>query len=277
MKRIVAICAIGMFVFTSYVFAGGVGDCTQPIRTTSKYWGIGGAGEVNYVSDRYNDLENSSGSKDMKINDQTQVYGKLIIGIVDYFNLYLKAGGTHYDVEYVDRQDGLTYKVKVQDGIYAGAGFNGLLPVWKLKCIPATFGVGLDVQGNFSNNDINSMQRGNQDVRLNKGSFFVVDGQNSLYLTCKYDFDKLQSAIIPYVGAYQSWIVAGSAKNVSWSGGTSVIGVNKENKTIPPAYDVLGFGVLVGVDVDVAKFVNLNVEGRFVGETALTAGATLKF
>ena len=43
------------------------------------------------------------------------------------------------------------------------------------------------------------------------------------------------------------------------------------------AFDILSFGMLLGLDVNVAKYVTFNVEGRFIGETAITTGATVKF
>ncbi len=73
------------------------------------------------------------------------------------------------------------------------------------------------------------------------------------------------------------WLFKKAAKDISYTPGRGVVGVSVENKTIPPAYDFLGFGVLVGIDIEITKYVNLNVEGRFVGETALTTGATVKF
>jgi len=276
-RSIASFIAMFSIFLCAEAFAGGAGDCVQPLRTTTKFLGVGGAFEYNYVNSRYNHLNNPQGPKDMSVKDVSQVYGKFSIGLFDYLNFYLKAGAENYNVEYTNRVDGLHYKLKLRDGIYAGMGLNGLFPVWKLEALPLTFGAGFDVQGNFSHNDIKSMERNREDVNLNKGTFYAVDGQNSLYLTCKFDVEKWHTAIVPYVGGYHSWIVAGSAENISYKPGASVPNVFVENKSIPPAYDVLSFGVLVGVDVDIAKYVNLNIEGRFVGETALTTGATIKF
>ncbi|MBI5144337.1 MAG: hypothetical protein HZA30_04645, partial [Candidatus Omnitrophica bacterium] len=102
-----------------------------------------------------------------------------------------------------------------------------------------------------------------------------VDGQNSVYLTCKYDIDAIKTSIVPYIGGYHSWIVVGTAETLSYS--STITGIPYDEEDYQAAFDVTSFGVLVGVDVDVAEFVNLNVEGRFIGETAITTGATIKF
>lgn len=271
-RKILCLVVALSFLGCTYAFAGGAGNCTQPLRKTTKYLGAGAAFEYNYVGERMNDLDNKSGPKSMTVEHISQVYGKVSVGLFDYFNIYGKIGGSNYDLKFVDRPMDATMEIKLHDGLYTGGGINALLPITEMKNL--TLGIGADIQGNFYYNSVKEIIRGGQNATGIGGSFYGIDGQNSLYLTCKYDIEKLQASIIPYVGGYHSWIVVGTLTPLTYE--TRASGY-VDKKHFNPAFDVLSFGLLVGVDLDIAKFINLNVEGRFIGETALTTGATIKF
>ena len=253
-------------------FAGGAGNCVQPLRKTTEDIGVGGAFEYNYVDDRMNELENKWGPRSMKVKHLNQVYGKVVIGLFDNFNIYGKIGGSNYDLEFVDTPQDATMAIDLDNGLYTGAGINALFKITEFEKL--SFGIGADVQGNFFYNDVQGITRSGQTATGVSGSFYGIDGQNSIYLTCRYDIESLKTSIVPYVGGYHSWIVVGTAKKLTYE--TARTGyVDKEH--FQAAYDPLSFGLLLGVDVDVAKYVNLNVEGRLIGETAITTGATIKF
>lgn len=273
MRRIVVLALIFIFLASSSAFAGGAGNCVKPIRTTTKFLGVGAAFEYNYMNKRMNELDNVDGIRKAKVKQVNQLYGKGTIGIGDYINLYGKAGGANYDLEFKQKTTDWLMSIKLQDGIYTGGGFNVLVPVWEWDCL--SFGIGLDVQGNGSLNDVKTITVDGLDATSVGGKMYELDGQNSLYLTCEYDIEQFKTRIIPYVGGYHSWMVVGTAEKLTYYVEREDIKYIK--KHYPAAYDVLSFGVLVGVDVDIADYVNLNVEGRFVGETALTTGATIKF
>jgi hypothetical protein len=272
MYRIAAVSFSILCIAATTVFAGGAGDCVTPIKTTTKYVGVGAAFEYNYVDERMEDLENKWGPRAMKLTDTNQIYGKLIIGVCDYVNLYGKIGGGNYKLSFVDTPQDATMVIKLKDGLYTGCGFNGLYPVMKVGQVD--LGIGGDMQANYSLNDVKSITRSSEVGQNPSGSFYRIDGQTSLYLTGKYEIEKWQTAIIGYIGGYQSWAVCGTQKGLYYT--TPSAGyIDKEN--YQAGYDFTSFGVMVGLDLDVAKYVNLNIEGRFIGETALTTGATVKF
>lgn len=272
MVRITGIIFLILCIAAPTAFAGGAGNCIEPIRKTTKYLGVGAGVGYNFVSDRMNKMENKRGARDMELKNISQIYGKGIVGLGDYVNLYGKAGGTNYDLKFVAQSQNATMEIGLQDGLYTGVGLNALFPITKID--PVSIGIGFDIQGNFSYNKVSSIKRSGQTARSIGGAFYSVDGQNSLYLTCKYDVEKIYTSFIPYIGGYQSWAVAGTAEPLSYD--TTSTGY-VYHKHFQGAYDVLSFGLLVGVDVDVAKYIALNVEGRFIGETAITTGATVKF
>lgn len=267
-KKVLCFGMVALFLVCTSAFAGGSGNCVLPIKTTTDDRGIGAAFEYNYISKRLMDLNDTWGPKDSKIQDVSQVYGKILYGLSDSQNLYVNIGAAHYDLEFEDEEK--TASVKMLNGPYAGVGLNGLFPmmeVWELD-----IGVGYDVQANSFFNGVKEAERAGKTSTDEDGWCYAVDGQESIYLTFKYDNDYLKTLIVPYVGAYHSWIVVGTLDNISYKTSDGEFGEN-----ITALFDVLSFGVVLGVDVDVAKFISFNVEGRFIGETAVTTGATIKF
>ena len=269
MARILIAALICIFVACTSAFAGGAGNCVQPLKTTTKHIGVGAAGEYNYVHERMNDLENKRGPRSMKVEKVNQIYGKGIIGLGDNVNFYGKAGVANYDLKFVDNPQDADMEIDLKNGIYTGGGLNAHFPITKIQSV--ALGVGFDLQSNFSYNEVDGITRSGQAATLVDGSYYSVDGTNSLYLTCRYDINSLKTSIVPYVGGYSSWMVIGTAEGLSYQT-TSTGFVEKED--FQAAFDFQSFGVLIGVDVDVLEYFNLNVEGRFIGETAIATGAT---
>lgn len=272
MGRMIFLALLILCLTSTAVYAGGAGDCITPIRTTSKHFGVGAAFEYNYVHSRMNNLENSRGPRGMELKNTNQVYGKGIIGLGNYVNLYGKIGGANYDLNFVDKAQDATMSIKLRDGVYTGAGINALFPLTEVQ--PVKIGLGFDIQSNLSLNSVKEITRSDQNGTNPAGKFYRVDGQNSLYMTCRYDMEKYNSFVVGYIGGYQSWAVVGTYKGLTYT--TLDAGyIDKEH--YQGAYDFTSFGVMVGADIDIAKYVSINIEGRFVGETALTTGATIKF
>lgn len=272
-KKAFVIFLVLLLALCTTVYAGGSsGNCVEPLRKTTEFLGVGAAGEYNYMHDRMNNLNNKYGPKGMKVTEVNQIYGKGIIGLFDNFNIYGKAGGTNYNLRFIDRPQDAEMLIDLKDGIYAGIGFNGHFPLADIQN-NLSLGLGFDIQGNFSYNDVEAITRSGDIATNVDGTFYGVDGKNSLYLTCKYTIDNLKTSIIPYVGGYHSWMVVGTAEHLTYD--TRTTGPLTED--FQAAFDLLGFGVLVGVDVDIGKYVVLSAEGRFIGETAITTGASIKF
>lgn len=271
MRKIVILTSLFLFLTSTSAFAGGAGDCVKPIRTTTKYLGVGAAFEYNYMEERMNKLDNNYGMRKAEVKNLNQLYGKGSIGLGDYVNLYAKAGGANYNLKFIQQDTDWIFSLKLEDGIYAGMGLNALFPIWDIE--PVSIGIGFDIQGNGSMNKVKGIHVNDVEATSVGGMLYEADGQNSIYLTCQYDVESIKTSIIPYIGGYHSWMLVGTAEKLTYYTETT----KYSKKHFQGAYDVLSFGVLVGVDVDVAQYINLNVEGRFIGETALTTGATVKF
>lgn len=277
-KRVLCLGLLILFMACTNVFAGGSGNCIEPIKDDVHRWNIGTAFEYNFVPERMNDLNDSLvGPDNVEVEDLSQVYGKIIWGRSadeilwmpggDY-NLYAKIGVCDYKLEFDDEDTPV--RVGVDPGIYLGGGANTLFPLMEIdeNC---SMSWGADIQMNCFFNDVDELMRGSETV-TSEGYFYGVDGQTAVYVTCKYDIDEIKTSLIPYLGVYHSWIVVGATEELKYDFG----GTKHKNK-MGAAFDVLSLGMLLGLDLNMSEYVTLNVEGRLIGETAITTGATIKF
>ena len=272
MKRGIIFSLMVLVLAYTNAFAGGSGNPIEPLTASTEHVGIGGTFGYNYVHERANTLDNDYGPKDMEVTRLSQVYGKITLGHSDNFNVYGKIGGNSYDLKFVDSAQGAEMEIDFKDGVYTGAGINALFPIKEIADF--TIGLGTDFQANFFYNEVENIRRAGENATGIGGAFYGVDGENSVYLTCKYDIEPIKTAIIPYIGAYHSWIFVGTAKALSYD--TTIAG-NVEDEHFQAASDLAGFGFMLGLDLDIAKYAALSIEGRFGGETAVTTGATVKF
>jgi hypothetical protein len=271
MRKVIILLLVSFFIGVN-AFAGGSGNCIQPLRTTTEFIGVGGAFEYNYMHERMNDLDNKYGPKSMSVKRFHQIYGKVTVGLFDNFNIYGKIGGCNYDLKFIARPQDAEMEIDLKNGLYTGAGINALFPMPFVDM--KNLFIGGDIQGNFFINDVKGITRSGETATSTGGSFYGLDGENSLYVAYKFDIDKIKTSIVPYIGGYYSWMMVGTLDALSYD--TPKAGY-VDKKHFQAAYDLLGFGLLLGVDIDIAKYISLNVEGRFFGETAFTTGATIKF
>ena len=258
-------------------FAGGVGNAVTPVKTTTEHLGVGVGYEYDFITDRANYLENEYGPRSMDVTNFSRNYGKIIVGLSDSTNLYAHIGTCDYDLRFVDRAQDAEMQIDLDLGIYGGAGINGLMPVTEKTAVPfgnLSFGLGGDFQVNTFFNEVGSLVRSIYPDNDATGGFYGVEGQNSVYLTMKYDIEPIETLIVPYIGAYHSWMLVGTYHDVGYQ---TVEAVDAISEHYQAAFDFASFGLLIGADFDVAKYLNLSIEGRFIGENAVTAGAALKF
>lgn len=269
-RKVVCLSLIALFLASLSAFAGGSGNCILPLKTTTEYAGTGATFGFNYVGSRmmalfdYNETE-----KDPELRELGQVYGQIPIGITENRNVFFKVGGCDYELRFDDKDAGETITIDVEEGIYAGVGMNNLAPLECAGDFPLSWGYDMQINGYI--NDVEGVSRSGT-ITDPDGLLYGIDGQESLYLAYTYELEEMVT-FVPYIGVYHSWVVIGPIDEIAYS----LNGVSTEHDGIQGNFDVLSFGLLLGIDVEVAKYVNLNVEGRFIGETAITTGATVKF
>lgn len=278
-KKVLCLGLLILLVACTNVFAGGSGNCIETARVKSEHLGVGAvAFEYNLVTERINDLYDGLVDADnIKVEDLSQVYGKITWGrttdkilwlpATDY-NLYFKAGACNYDVKFKD--DGVSVKAELESGVYTGVGANALFPLKEVNEL-CSINWGGDIQLNCFFNGADDVTRNGETVNSD-GYFYGIDGQIATYVTCNYDIPEIKTELIPYLGVYYSWIVVGTLAELDYT-----VANTEYDESIGGAFDVLSFGMLLGLDMNITDYLTLNVEGRFIGETALTTGATFKF
>jgi len=270
MRRIIVLAMVALFLLSTTAFGGGSGSPVLPLKESTDGRGLGVGFGYNYVGSRLLDLNNFNRTEDdLEVTSLSQVYGEYAVQSSENRNIFVRVGAASYDLKFDYENTDDRIKMELDPGIYAGLKMNNLYP-WK-DVGNFALGIGYDVQINGSINEVDNVVRSGTVSDID-GTLYSFDGQNSVYMTAKYDVESLQTSLIPYLGVYHSWFVVGVLDDPTYM-------LNKATVTheISGAFDALGFGLVLGLDVDISKYCNLNVEGRFVGEAAITTGATIKF
>ena len=131
------------------------------------------------------------------------------------------------------------------------------------------FGVGADVQFNAWYNEIDSITAVNAISFTDSGSVKNYEFQAALYVTYNYKTDN-GITLIPYAGCLYSNLTSNiddaiKYQDINW------------NYTVGDLDSKDNFGLLVGANVGIRDNFELNLEGRFIAETAATAGLGYKF
>ena len=276
MRKVVSLALAVLFFGYASAFAGGSGNCIEPLKTATDRYALGAAFGYNYVGARLLDLYNyGNDEKNIHIDAISQVYGQVPIGINENMNLTVRVGSSTYDMDFRDKASDENVSVEVKNGVYAGVALGAQYPwgevsVGKMGMFDIGYGYNMQINGAY--NDVKSITRENSSLTDEKGTLYTFDGENSVFITCKYDIETLKTSLIPYIGVYQSWIVTGTIGSLKYT-------MNKAEVShdIVGAFDALAFGLLLGMDIDITKYATINIEGRFIGETAVTTGATIKF
>jgi hypothetical protein len=203
------------------------------------------------------EIEANTEYKDAKVNEFYRSMGKISYGVIDNIDVYAKLGVANYDAEGKQYRDG-AYRGKVDyDGKYAFAYGFGLKGTHNFQ---DGWLVGLDAQFLTHKNNY-------------KANWEHVSGYKESYSgkVTTYEWH-----VAPYVGKTidKFTIYAGgkysdvrSKIKASDDDGSWWMKIKAKNN----------FGVFTGLDIKMIEHVTLNVEGRFIDETAMSAGLSYKF
>lgn len=204
--------------------------------------------ETGYSIDSEYTLEN------VEINDMYRTMFKANYGIIDNLDIYVRLGATnlkeqdewYYNGNYDSRQN-LT-------GKYAfayGAGVKGTYPLANQWLI------GIDAQYIRNRNTYSGKWTVNDSPW--SGHMTVQEWQIAPYVARKI------GNFVPYLGAKYSNLKL-LDKGVDTTGGWTTRHKAKNN-----------IGVFLGTDFNINSHLKINIEGRFVDETAMSCGSTYKF
>jgi hypothetical protein len=199
--------------------------------------------------------DSSNEFKDAKIKNMYRSMGKISYGVIDNIDVYAKLGAANFDFEGKQYDNGVYNSKADYKGKYAFAYGFGLKATHNFQ---DGWLVGLDAQ--FLNHK-NNYKANWEDVDGDKGSF---SGKITTYEwhVAPYVGKKIDKFIIYAGGKYSDLRTKDKISDGSWWMKTKA----KHN-----------FGVFTGLDIKMIEHVTVNVEGRFIDETAMSAGLSYKF
>jgi hypothetical protein len=265
MRKIVGLLiCLAVILFVAYAEAAPVGNIATPavlkkglvIQNEKGDYGIVAGPEIDVTFDR--NLKSQDG------DSEAQFYcGKVGILLMDKFIAYSVLGAAKAEQKFKISNN----KVKWDTDTNFTWAIGGTVMLWeKAVATPwnGTLRVGVDGRYRQAHLDVDK-------IKLNDTEY---KSTNASVTSTHYEFEEWQAALgvsyqveklIPYVGVKFSDATGDASTTIS--GTTYKIDFdNKDN-----------FGIFAGIDFLAADWGTLNVEGRLIDETALTAGATLRF
>lgn len=219
--------------------------------------------DMEFVLDR--DIK-ASAAADSEITSAQWYMGKISCVLFNRVEPYVKFGMAHMKVKW--NEDGKNVKVESNNGFAWSLG--GKVLVWDFE----RPNLRLVADGFYRVAELD-MQKGSQDgaiVEMDRGgsAFFMREWQISLIAATDIDVSTMSSGsdflgvtrIVPYAGVKYSDI-SGRLRTIWTSGNYNNPGQIRSDRK---------FGLVAGCDFVGPNSVSLNLEGRFIDETAITAG-----
>ncbi len=241
--------------------------------------------EGNLVYNKAIDVSSTRSSAGISMTkfevDYSEVYGKLALGLTDYVNVYTKLGAVTVPEARMRFADGADLKIETDTSFKWAVGGTATYTVKEGDAISNLSGNSPIVNGFFAglNNEFNMWGVDVSKITINgntnptdlTGQVSVWEYQLTGYIGHRFAFDQIKTVIKPYVGMVWDYFHTDSDGDISYR-------INAVRYSIN--YDLHSndqLGIVVGSDVAILDHVILNVEGRFVDETAISFGGSVKF
>ncbi|MBI4335927.1 MAG: hypothetical protein HY589_04655 [Candidatus Omnitrophica bacterium] len=258
MKKI-AICAIVMFFAASPLFAAGVTDSVKPLGHLK--FSIGA--EDNFIFEK--DIEQKDSLK-FDIEDMNQVYAKLALGLTPYFNIYTKLGASDSgEIERDNVSSDKRIKIETDYGFLWGVGISGTKEIFE------GWNIGLDTQFNSWSVDVDTIDVQGTKATSVSGEIVNYELQVTPVVSKKFSIAAYNWNLTPYVGVPVNFFLTKTDSQIKFI----YSGSNQTESWVQKGDD--NVGVLVGADLEITQNIALQVEGRFIDETAITAGGSYRF
>lgn len=205
----------------------------------------------------YDHVDKRELNKDSGKVDFDMMGGKIILSVMNTFDIYTMLGATQ-NTEYKASDSGSDYVFSLGDNFMWGFGASAIIHEWKDAEIQI-FG-----DGNYRearNIDVDSATVDGAPATL-AGTISAKwqEWQVALGISKKFQY------FIPYLGVKYSDVRASAQATVSGDAYDSG-SVSSEGKV----------GPFIGVSIIPAKWLSVDVNGRFVDETAVSVATTIKF
>ena len=201
-----------------------------------------------------------SNVRDAKVEGQWYL-AKISVALIDRFEPYVLLGASDIEGEYVGVSSGSKYDIEGDTNFAWGVGSKIL--IWETEDL----GFAVSGAGEYRRTDPGIKEQLVDGVSQDATDrvFEIEEWQFALAVSKEFKIGQ-DIALIPYVGAKYS---DSEIKLKYKTGGTlNDLGGGENADNV---------GVFVGVDLSVLESLSINVEGRFIDETAMSIGATVKF
>lgn len=225
------------------------------------------AAEYSYIFRRDLDFQSASrpphhendSPENFRIDGGNNILGKVTCGVFDFLDLYVKLGVADYDLKgdvYVGDTRAVTEKLSARAAFLYGGGMK---LAYEIK---DGWIIGLDAEYLTSDHtlDFTATSASGAVTKATYGTCWMQEWHAAPYVARKI------SSFTPYAGARYS-----------------DFRMNQEDPDDPKRWDNLRFraeyniGVFAGTDWNLGKHFKLNIEGRFIDETAISASAAYRF
>ncbi|MFH1189139.1 MAG: hypothetical protein V1682_00420 [Candidatus Omnitrophota bacterium] len=253
-------------------YASSVGDNIEPLGNLKVAAGAGS----NWVFSKHmrsgGDYVATNVSATRLEIDYNQVWSKIAVGITDYLNVYTKIGTVTKATYRIRTTNGMDGNIKTEPSFMWGLGVAGAYKFGRNK----DWMLGADAAFNEWRNRTTSSDTisGAQDKYMNvTGSFDTWEFQLTPYIAKRFDLMNEDLQLKPYMGPV--WEMYRMRTNGSIKYTSQLTGLRGE--TTVKTRERQPLGIVIGIDVTLYKHVTLNVEGRFINETALSLSGSYRF
>lgn len=260
MKRTVIILVTLLFV-ASPLFAAAVTDSVKPLGHLK--WSA--SVEDNYLFKRT--IKKPENRDTFKYEKMNQIYGKAAVGLTPYFNVYAKLGASDSGkIKDDNLSTGNNLEIETKYGFLWALGVSGA------REFGEGFKVGADVQFNWWQSDIDSIKDGSSGSKATgvSGKIRNYEIQGTPFISKKLEFPESGLTATPYFGVKFSYFKTETDSDIKYNSG----GDKTDSWSLRGQHYV---GLVVGSDLTFAEKWALQVEGRFLDETAIAGGLTYRF
>lgn len=259
MKKAILISIVMQLLFVSYVFGASVLDSVEPLGHMKYAVSM----EDNFIFDR--DLDKTGSMTEAETDDTNQIYGKLMLGLTDYFNVYTKLGavtGSHYKIV-----EPTISEYSTEPGLLWGFGGTGayeFLKTWK---------VAGDIQFNSWSVDVDEARfAGESGSNFSNPAVNNYEFQLTGLLLKDVEIPSYKITVTPYVGVSYLYFKTETDGTITYRTASTA--------SVSDSWSLEGddvISIVTGANVKVKDNIKLGVEGRFIGETAITCNLTYAF
>jgi len=258
MKRI-GIIVVAILIIASPVFAASITNAVKPLG----HMKFSIAAEDNYIFSR--DIKKPENRTKFEIEDMNQVYANLGLGITPCLNIYTKLGISDSGEIQDETTSAAIQKITTDYGFLWGVGAS------YAKEISAGWKIGVDAQFNWWKAGVDTVTYNDLSATSVSGDIINFEYQATPFVTKRIEIPQYNWVMNPYLGVKFSYFKTKTDDQIKYN----AAGGDRSTSWTLRGDDYVG--IVVGSDLEINDKIALQVEGRFIDETAITAGGTYKF